>query len=123
MTQSSALIDLRSRLTGSLFLPGDEGYDDARRAWNLAVDQRPAAVTIPADVADAQQIVRGAAADGLGVLTQPNGHSAGADLSDIVLVRPQAFDEVTVDVDRRTARVGAGVNWGRVLTALDGSGL
>ncbi|WP_243064594.1 FAD-binding oxidoreductase [Humibacter sp. RRB41] len=123
MAQASTLIDLRSRLTGSLLLPGDDGYDDARRAWNLAVDQRPAAVAIPADVADVQQIVRSAAANGLGVLTQPNGHSAGADLDDVVLIRPRAFDEVTIDVDRRVARVGAGVNWGRVLTALDGSGL
>ena len=27
--------------------PGDPGWDDARRAWNLAVDQHPAAVAIP----------------------------------------------------------------------------
>ena len=27
--------------------PGDPGWDEARHAWNLAVDQRPAAVAIP----------------------------------------------------------------------------
>ena len=28
--------------------PGDLDWDEARQAWNLAVDQRPAAVAIPA---------------------------------------------------------------------------
>ncbi|WP_460569414.1 FAD-binding oxidoreductase [Humibacter soli] len=123
MAQAPELIGLRSRLTGRLVLPGDNDYNDAKRAWNLGVEQHPAAVAVPAGVSDVQQIVRAAAEAGLGVLTQPNGHSAGADLSDIVLVRPRVFDEVSIDVARRTARVGAGVNWGRVLTALDGSGL
>ena len=32
---------LRSRLFGDVYGPDDEGWDEARRAWNLAVDQRP----------------------------------------------------------------------------------
>ncbi|GAB3802262.1 FAD-binding oxidoreductase [Humibacter antri] len=123
MQQTSSIDDLRSSLTGSLFLPDDDGYQQARLAWNLAVDQRPAAVAMPADVGDVQRIVRAAAASGLGVLTQPNGHAAARDLSGIVLVRPRAFDEVSIDVKHRTARVGAGVNWGRVLQCLQGTGL
>src|ERR671934_28922 len=35
---------LRARLTGSFVLPSDPDWDHARQAWNLAVDQRPAAV-------------------------------------------------------------------------------
>jgi hypothetical protein len=27
-------------------VPGDPGYDEARRAWNLAVDQWPTAVVV-----------------------------------------------------------------------------
>ena len=38
---------LRSRLYGEVYGPGDAGWDEARRAWNLAVDQRPAAVALP----------------------------------------------------------------------------
>src|SRR6185437_14565216 len=123
MQMSSAFEDLRSRLSGSLFLPGDDGYDHERFGWNLAIDQRPAAIVVPSGVSDVQHAVRAAAAAGLGVLTQPNGHAAGRDLSDIVLIRPRSFDEVSVDVQRRTARVGAGVNWGRVLATLDDTGL
>ena len=33
---------LRSSIAGDVFFPGDDGYDEARRAWNLAADQRPA---------------------------------------------------------------------------------
>jgi len=123
MQTPSFLDELRSSLSGTLFLPDDDGYDQARLAWNLAVDQRPAAVAVPADVSDVQRVVRTAAAAGLGVLTQPNGHSAARDLSGIILIRPSAFDEVSVDVERRTVRVGAGVNWGRVLPLLEGTGL
>lgn len=123
MQTPSHLDALRSSLSGSLFLPDDHGYDDERLAWNLGVDQRPAAVAVPADVADVQLLVQAAASSGLGVLTQPNGHSAGRDLTDVILIRPRAFDEVSVDVERRTARVGAGVNWGRVLPSLEATGL
>jgi len=33
-------------------LPGAERFDEARRPWNLAVDQRPAAVALPGDAVD-----------------------------------------------------------------------
>ena len=38
---------LGSSLDGTVLLPGDQRFDSARRAWNLAVDQRPAAVIFP----------------------------------------------------------------------------
>ena len=34
-------IDLETGLDGRLVLPADPGWDEARPAWNLAVDQRP----------------------------------------------------------------------------------
>ena len=35
-----------------LLVPGDDGYDDARTAWNLAVNQRPTAIVIAESAAD-----------------------------------------------------------------------
>lgn len=121
--RATALEELRTTLTGTLVLPGDADYDAARSPWNLSVDQRPAAVATPADVADVQAILAAAASAGLGVTTQPNGHGAAGALEGVVLIRPSAFDEVSVDVEGRVLRVGAGVNWGPALQALDGTGL
>ena len=38
---------LRSRLTGTALAPGDAGYDEARVAFNLMVQQTPAADRLP----------------------------------------------------------------------------
>ena len=35
---------LRAALAGRVFVAGQAGYDQARQAWNLAVDQRPSVV-------------------------------------------------------------------------------
>jgi len=43
---------LRGLCGGAVYLPGDPGFDDARTAWNVAVDQRPAAVAYPATAVD-----------------------------------------------------------------------
>lgn len=117
------LAALGSSLRGRLALPSNADWDAVRAPWNLSVDQHPAAVAFPADVADVVRIVVAARAAGLGVLVQPHGHGAGGELSDCIVIRPTAFDELTVDAARRVARVGAGVDWGAVLSALDGTGL
>ncbi|WP_455132019.1 hypothetical protein [Microbacterium aurum] len=69
---------LRARLRGDLLLPGDDGWDDARRAWQLTVDQNPTAVAIPADVDDVAVVVTAARRFGLRVAPQSTGHAAGA---------------------------------------------
>ena len=52
--------------TGAVTTPSDSGWDEARQAFNLAVDQRPEAVLRPASAADVAAAVRYAAAEGLG---------------------------------------------------------
>ena len=72
-------------------LPGDPGYDAARIPWNLAVDQRPAAVAIPHSADEVADVVRAAAAAGLRVAPQSTGHAAAplgaVSLDDVVIVR------------------------------------
>ena len=63
-------------LEGGLALPGDERYDVARRAWNLAIDQRPAAVALPGSAAEVAAAIRYAAERGLRVAAQGTGHGA-----------------------------------------------
>lgn len=76
-------------LAGSVVWPGDEGWDEARLAWNLAVDQQPAAVAFPESADDVVELVRYAAANGLRVAAQGTGHGATplGDLADTILVK------------------------------------
>ena len=118
-----ALVALATDLGERLVLPGDPRWDDVRMPWNLAIDQHPAAVVAPADLAELRAVLAAARADGLQLAVQPSGHGASGNLDGTVLVRTAAFDVVEVDEGARVARIGAGVKWGRVLDALAGTGL
>jgi FAD/FMN-containing dehydrogenase len=108
-------------------LPGDPGYDEARLAWNRAVDQRPAAVAVPRTAHDVSRLVRLAGEQGLRVAPQSTGHNAGPlaqrGLDDVVLAKLSALAEVGIDPDRRVARVGGGALWDRCVTAAAADGL
>ena len=113
-----------------LTFPGDPAWDDARRAWNLAVDQRPAAVALPETVADVVAAVDHARAVGLRVAVQGTGHGARHALRDgTLLMNTARMTGVEVDARARVARVAAGTIWIDVvdaavehgLTALHGS--
>ena len=49
---STELRTLRALSTGDVVAPGEAQYDEARAAWNLAADQRPAAVVFPENESD-----------------------------------------------------------------------
>jgi FAD/FMN-containing dehydrogenase len=120
---TAPLATLAANLEGSVLVPGDPGWDDARAAWNLAVDQQPSAIVRPRSVRDLRHVVVAARDGGLSVTVQPRGHGATGTLAGQILVRTTAFDEVSVNIVARFARVGAGVPWGTLLNRLDGTGL
>lgn len=116
--------DLERAVRGRVHLPGEPTWDDARRAWNLAVDQQPRAVVEVADADDVAAAVRCAGRLGLPVVAQSLGHGASAGGTEgAVLLRMHALDSVEIDVDDRLARVGGGALWKAVLQRLDGTGL
>jgi FAD/FMN-containing dehydrogenase len=116
-TQSltSAAEPLRGLLDGRVHLPGDPGYDAARVAWNLAVDQRPAAVALPRTAAEVSTVVRVAAEAGLRVAPQSTGHNAGPlaarGLDDVVLLRTRDLSSAIADPRRGVVRVEGGTLW------------
>ncbi len=121
-TEGPDLSTLRSAVHGRVLLPGDDGFEDASRPWNVAVPQRPDAVVEVADAGDVVAVIRLAREQGFVVSAQPGGHGATDALDGTVLVRTGALDEVVVDGHAGIARVGAGVKWGQLLAALDGTG-
>ena len=114
---------LAATLDGRLVLPDDADWDEARSPWNRAIEQSPAAVAIPAGADDLRRIIAAARVGGYEIAVQPNGHGANSDLRNCILVRTSSFDEVTINVDERLARIGSGVKWGAVLPRLEGTGL
>jgi hypothetical protein len=112
-------------LDDKVVLPGDGRFDDARRAWNLAIDQRPAAVAFPESDADVAAAVRYAAGRGLRVAAQGTGHNTGplGPLADTMLVRTDKMRGIRIDPQARTARVQAGVVWIDVVQAAARHGL
>jgi hypothetical protein len=112
-------------LRGRLVLPDDPGYDAARAAWNLAIDQRPAAVVRPETPDDVTAAITYARSQGLRVAPQGTGHNAGplGSLADTVLLRTARMRGVQIDPSRRIARVQAGAVWLEVVEAAAAHGL
>jgi FAD/FMN-containing dehydrogenase len=121
--QPAVLSGLSRHLRGRLIVPGDPDWDTARRPWNLRVDQRPAAVVEPEGAGDMAATAAFAARHGLRLTVQSTGHGAGADLSDVIIVRTSALREITVDPARDVVKVGAGVIGRELAAALPAHGL
>jgi hypothetical protein len=121
----AVLDDLAVDLDGVLVRPGDPGWDDARRAWHLDVDQHPAAVAQVRSARDVVAVVDAARSAGLRVAAQSTGHNCAplGDLTGTVLVRTGAMRGVLVDPVRRVARVEAGAWWFDVTQAAAEHGL
>jgi hypothetical protein len=121
------LAALRSQLEGTIVLPGEPSWDEARQAWNLAVDQRPALVALPRSSRDVQLLVEHARETGLRVAMQGTGHNAGPlagdALEDTMLVRTSEMRGVHIDAEARVARVEAGALWAEVTGPASAAGL
>ena len=109
----------------TILLPGDPGWDEHRRTFNLLVDQRPEAIALPADERQVATAVAFARARGWRVAAQATGHNAGplGDLTGTMLLNTSRLTGVQFDADARRVRVGAGVRWNDVIPRLSELGL
>lgn len=128
LTRSDTGLDvgpLRGLLGGDVVAPGESGWDEARLAWNLTVDQAPAAVVLAESAADVAATVAFAKAVGLRVAPQGTGHGATAigDMSDTILLKTERMRGVTIDPENRIARAEAGTIWIEVVEAAARHGL
>jgi FAD/FMN-containing dehydrogenase len=101
---------LRGSLHGAALLAGDAGYDEARTVWNGMHDRRPGLVIRALDRDDIAVAVRFARDNGLLMAIRAGGHQiAGhAVVEGAVMLDLSGMRAVTVDPQRRTARVEAG---------------
>jgi FAD/FMN-containing dehydrogenase len=117
---------LRGLLGGRVYLPGDRQYDAVRVPWNVAVDQRPAAIALPRSASEVATVVRVAAEAGLKVAAQSTGHNARPlaeqGLDDVVIVRTSELNTVLADPTRGIVRVEGGAIWEPAVLAASAHG-
>src|SRR6202048_2785697 len=106
-----ALIDaFRQDFHGSIILPGDAGYELARRRWNASIDKHPGLIACCSGVADIVRAVQLARANDLLVGVRSGGHNVGghALCDDGIVIDLSAMKGIFVDPRRQTVRVQAG---------------
>jgi FAD/FMN-containing dehydrogenase len=119
----TTLEGLRDGLRGTAHVPGEEGYEEGRAAFNLNAHQHPAVVVMAAGAADVIAAVRLARDHGLGVGILATGHAVAAPCDGGVLINTSRMRDVRVDPEAQTARVEAGALWRDVIPEAEVHGL
>jgi FAD/FMN-containing dehydrogenase len=114
--QASDIDDLRAGLRGQLLIPGQEGYDAARKIWNGAFDRKPAMIARCAGAADVARAVQFARAHDLLVAVRGGGHSlSGQSVCEGgLMIDLSPMKSVRVDPLAKRARVEPGVLLGEL---------
>jgi FAD/FMN-containing dehydrogenase len=111
--------DFSGRVLGS----GDDGYEEARLAWQRRFDPRPALIAEAASAEDVALAVRAARDNGLPLAIQATGHGVVVPSDGALLLKTGALNGLSVDPAAKTARAGAGTQWGDVIAAAGPHGL
>lgn len=116
---------LRARFRGALLRPGEEGYEEARRVWNGAIDRHPALIARCAGADDVVEAVRFAQGRGLVASVRGGGHAvAGHAVCDGgVMIDLSLMKMARVDPGARTVRAAGGLLWSELDRATQRFGL
>jgi FAD/FMN-containing dehydrogenase len=104
------LQELRQHLTGTLLLPTDPLYDEARRVWNGMIDLHPRAVVRAGSVHDIDAVLAAARRIGLPLAVRGGGHSVAGHgtVDDGLVLDLGGLRGVVVDETNQLVRVEAG---------------
>jgi len=121
----SQLAAFGASLTGSLVVPGDAAFDEARQVHNSRFDRMPTIVVRAADAADVSRTVTLAAETGLELAVRSGGHSlAGHGTSEGGIVLDLSpMKRLLIDPDRRLAWAQPGLTAGEITAAAAEHGL
>ena len=124
MTQTieTEVTGLRTQVAGTVLVPGDPGYDEARALWHGDIDRRPAMIvrcTGPDDVAAA---LVWSQRQGREVFVRGGGHGFW-DGGEAVMIDLSPLHAVHVDPITRRARVGGGATLAQLDAATQEHGL
>jgi len=116
---------LRDRISGSVLTPSDPGYEETRALWNGVIDRRPVAIARCRSDDDVREAIGFGRERGLKIAVRGGGHQVAGtgSIDDGLVVDLSEMNEVLVDPERRTARVGGGARLGDVDRATQEQGL
>jgi FAD/FMN-containing dehydrogenase len=122
---AAALHALTREIQGDVIRPSHEDYDRARRVFNGAVDRMPHAIVRARGVSDVVAAVRYAREHKLPLAVRGGGHHVAgyAVVDGGVTIDLSLMRDVSVDPERRVARVEGGALWTDVDRATQGYGL
>jgi FAD/FMN-containing dehydrogenase len=108
--EQAAVRELSDALRGNLLLPGNPGYDVARRVLNRGIDKHPALIVQPSGVADIQHAIDFARERELLMAVKCGGHSwSGKSTCDGGMqIDLSTFRHARVDLQARRAFVAGG---------------
>ncbi len=114
-TLENSISDLRASLRGEALLPGEQGADQAKAAWNLLVQHQPQLIVLAKSEADVQAAIAYANRHDLPVAVQATGHGQFRTLEGGMLINVSGLNQAKVDVETKTVRVGGGARWQDVI--------
>ena len=115
--------DLQAQMKGRVTARGNEGYDNARKVWNGAMDHHPAAIAFCESAEDVQAAVRTARVHDMLVSVRGRGHdAAGRSVRPDALVIDLSLMN-HVQIDGQIATVDGGATAAKVIAAATASNL
>jgi len=125
-TQPKVNVDnLQSKVKGTVLVPGDPHYEDARRIWNAMVDRRPAVIVRCTEAGDVPRAIEFARKNNLEISIRGGGHNIGgyAVCDGGLMIDFSGMKNVRVDAGARRAYVQPGATLADFDAAVQAHGL
>jgi FAD/FMN-containing dehydrogenase len=112
-------------VAGALITPDDERYDRARTVFYGGIDPRPPVIVRAADAQDVARVVRVAHETGVELAVRSGGHSTAehSTTETGIVLDLRDVNAIQIEVEDRTAWVGAGLTAAEVAAATSAYGL
>lgn len=122
---SKASEEIKALIKGSILVPGDPGYEEARQVWNAMIDRRPAVIVQCADADDVPAAIVFARRNNMEISIRGAGHNiAGNALcNDGLTIDFSKMKNVRVDTAKRRAYVEPGATLADLDEATQAHGL
>ena len=122
-TNTDIEAQLRAAVGGTVLVPGDDAYEQARTVYHGGMTQRPAVIVRPANADDVAKVVSIARETGVPFAVKSGGHSHFALVEGGLVLDMSSMKGLEIDPETATAWAESGVTAGEYTTAAHEHGL